>query len=305
MKKVVSLILICILSSGSLCGCFSYRDINKLIFATAVIVDVDKDKRPIIYIEALKAFRSTTSASEQGERLILKGTGKSVYEAMRDIHLSTSYKLNYTQNKVIIFTTKASHYGIDNWIDIFDRDQEFVVRPYLAITDETPEDLLNLKSIKDDYLGIFIKRLIDNEGASTRSVRLAINEYLSRRLIGSQTCVVTAISIKKNVPEERVEIVGGSVFQDDKLVALLSRAEGQGYNFLMNTLKTGSLEISNPEHDGSFVSLNILGSRTKTELTYDGKVIKLKKTIQLKTNIEEIDKDLEEKDHRNDSFFFI
>jgi hypothetical protein len=58
----------------------------------------------------------------------------------------------------------------------------------------------------------------------------------------------------------------------------------------MNILKTGSLEISNPERDGSFISLNILRTRTKTDLSYDGKVINLKKTITVKTNIEEINK---------------
>jgi spore germination protein KC len=292
MKKVVSLLLICIFSSVSLCGCFSYNDINRLLFATAVIVDIDKDNRPIIYIEALKPFRSASASSEQGQRLILKGTGKTVYEAMRDIHLSTSFKLNYTQNKVIMFTGRASEHGIDNWLDIFERDQEFVIRPYMTVTNENPEDLLNLESIKDDYLGIFIKRLIDNEGASTRSVRLAINEYLNRRLIGSETCVVTTIGLKKNSPEPIIEIAGGAILQDDRLKAILPRADGQGYNFLMNTLKTGSLEISNPEHDDSFVSLNILRTRTITDLTYDGKVINLKKTILVKTNIEEIEKDL-------------
>lgn len=292
MKRVGSLLLICILSSLSLCGCFSYNDMNKLMFATAVIVDIDKDNRPVVYIEVFKPFRSTTSGSEQGQRLVLKGTGKSVYEAMRDIHLATSYNLNYTQNKVVMFTMRAAKYGIDNWLDIFDRDQQFVVRPYIAVTDESPEALLKLKNIEEEYIGLNIKRLIDNEGASTRSVRLAINEYLNRRLIGSETCVITTIGLKKNVPEGRLEITGGAILQDDKLMAILPRADGQGYNFLMNTLKTGSLEISNPEHDDTFVSLNILRTRTITDLTYDGKVINLKKTILVKTNIEEIDKDL-------------
>ncbi len=292
MKKVSSLLLICILCVLCLCGCFSYKDINKLMFATAVIVDMDKDKRPVVYIEAFKPFRSSTSGSEQGQRVILKGTGKSVYEAMRDIHLSTSFKLNYTQNKAVMFTKRAAQYGIDNWLDIFDRDQEFVIRPYILITDESPEDLLKLKIAQQEYLGIILKDIIDNEGASTRSVRLAINEYLNRRLIGSETSVITSIGIKKNIPEERVEITGGAILKDDKLMEMLPRSDGQGYNFLMNTLKTGSLEISNPEQEDEFVSLNVLRSRTKTELTYDGKVIKLKKTIEVKTNIEEIEKGL-------------
>lgn len=289
MKKIVSLLLVIIISS-SFSGCFSYKDINKLLFVTAVIMDMDKDNRPVIYIETFKPFRSSTSGSERGERVVLKGTGKSAYEALRDIHLTTSYKLNYTQYKALIFTAKAAKNGIDSWLDIFDRDQEFVIRPYLVITEESPENLLNLEIVAQEYLGIILKELIDNEGASTRAVRLALNEYLSKRLIGSETEVVTLIGVKKNQPEQRIEISGGAILKDDKLVDIMPRSDGQGYNFLMNTLKTGSLEISNPDYEGEFISLNILSNHTKTSMEYDGKVVRVKKFIKVKTNIEEIEK---------------
>lgn len=285
-KKVISLVLITFLLSG----CFSYRDINKLIFVTAVIVDIDEDKKPIVYIEGFKPYRSTAQGSEKGERVLAKGTGKTVYEALRDINLSTSFRLNYTQYKALMFTTRAAQCGIDNWLDIFERDQEFVIRPYLTITNDSPEDLLNTKIATIDYLGIVLKDLIDNEGASTRAVRLPLNNYLNRRLIGSQTEVVTLVGIKKNQPEERIEILGGAILKDDKMMDIMPRSDGIGYNILMNTLKTGSLEISNPEQSDNFISLNVLSNHTKTEIFYDGHTIKLKKIVNIKTNIEEIEK---------------
>ena len=291
MKKVKKMaISFVILSSFLLSSCFSYKDINQLLFVTSVIVDIDKDNRPVIFVEAFKAYRNASQSSEKGQRVLARGTGKTAYEALRDINLSTSFRLNFTQNKAIVFTTRAAQCGIDNWVDIFERDQEFVIRPYLVATDESPEDLLNNKIAAQDYLGIVLKDLIDNEGASTRAVRLALNEYLSRRLIGSQTEVVTLISVKKNQPEERLEIQGGVILKDDKMMDILPRSEGQGYNFLMNSLKTGSLEISNPEQNDTFISLNVLANHTKTEIFYNGSTIKLKKTIKVKTNIEEIEK---------------
>jgi spore germination protein KC len=285
-KKVISLIL----ATFFLSGCFSYKDINKLIFVTSVIVDIDKDNRPVIYVEGFKPYRSTAQGSEKGQRVLAQGSGKTAYEALRDINLATSFELNYTQCKTIAFTTRAAQYGIDHYLDIFERGQEFVIRPYLVITNENPQDLLKTKIAEIDYLGIVIKDLLDNEGASTRSVRLALNEYLNRRLIGSQTEVVTLIGIKKNQPEERIEIQGGAVLKDDKMMGELERADGQGYNFLMNSLKTGSLEITNPEQSEQFISLNVLRNHTRTSIYYEGTTIKLKKQIYVKTNIEEIEK---------------
>jgi Ger(x)C family germination protein len=287
MKKLISLF---ILPVFLISGCFSYQDINKLIFITSVIVDIDKDERPVIYIEGFKPYRSSAQGSEKGQRVLVKGTGKTAYEALRDINLSTSFRLNYTQYKALVFTQRAAQCGIDRWLDIFDRNQEFVIRPYMMVTTESPEDLLKMQIAQVDYLGILLKDLLDNEGASTRSVRLALNEYLNRRLIGSQTEVVTMIGIKKNQPEERMEIEGGAILKDDKMVEVLPRSDGQGYNFLMNKLKTGSLEISNPQVEGEFISLNVLRNYTKTEVYYNGTTIKLKKKIFVKTNIEEIEK---------------
>lgn len=289
-KKISKIISFMILTSFLLNGCFSYRDINKLIFATAVLVDVDKDDRPVIYVEGFKPYRSTAQGSEKGQRVLVKGTGKTGYEALRDINLATSFRINYTQYKALVFTKRAAQCGIDNFIDLFHRDQEFVIRPYLVVTNDTPEDLLNVQIASVEYLGLLLKDIIDNEGASVRAVRLALNEYLTRRLVGSKTEVVTLIGIKKNQPEERVEIQGGAIFKDDKMMDILERSDGQGYNFLMNTIKTGSLEISNPEQSDKFISLNILANRTKTDIYYDGTAIKLRKKIYVKTAIEEIQK---------------
>jgi len=287
MKKIVSLIIIMSLFFS---GCFSYSDINKILFVTSVIIDIDKDKRPIIYVEAFKPFRSSSSGSEKGQRILIQGTGKTAYEALRDINLATSYKLNYTQNKIVMFTIRAAKEGIDNWIDIFDRNQEFVIRPYLVMTEESPENLLNLGVSEQEYLGILLKDLISNEGASTRSVRLSLNDYLNLRLIGSKTEVVTLIGIKKDQLDQRMEILGGAIIKNDKFETVLPRVDGEGYNFLMNTLKTGSLEVSNPNNKDKFISLNILKNNTKTYIEYDGKRVKLIKDIEVKTNIEEIQK---------------
>jgi len=98
------------------------------------------------------------------------------------------------------------------------------------------------------------------------------------------------IGTKKNIPEESVEIEGGAILKEDKMMDILPRSDGQGYNFLMNTLKTGSLEVSNPDHPDQFISLNILRSNTKTEIKYNGKEVKVVKTINVKTNITEIEK---------------
>lgn len=291
MKKIILTLILII--SLLLNGCQSYNDVNRLLFVTSVIVDIDKDNMPIIYLEAFKPTRTAQSGSESGERLLFKGTGKTIFEAIRDAHLSSSLKFNFTQNKVVMFTQRAAKYGIDNYLDTFDREQEFLIRPYIAVLLSSPDDFLNSKIKAEEYIGIYLKDLIDNEGASSRAVKLPINEYLSKRLIGSKTNIVTAIDLKKGQLENIIEVRGGAIIKNDKMVEFMPKDDGLGYNFLMNNLNTGSLEITNPDNGNKFVSLRILRNRTYTNITYDGKVILLHKKINLKTSIVDVQNKLE------------
>lgn len=285
-KMALCLIVIC---SFILTGCFSYRDINKLLFTTTIVVDIDKDNNPVLYIEAFRPME----ASQEGQKLILRGEGKTVFETLRNINLGTSYKLNVTQNKALIFTKEAAEYGIDNFVDFMDRDQEFLVRPYICVLRGEPEKLLSAKTSEGEYVGIYIDRLLDNVGASSRAINRPINMYMNQRLIGDKVNIVSILEVRKEVGEaNKVFVNGGAIIKNDKMIGTLSKEEGQGFNFLLNNVASGTLEIANPDYPGKFVTLEILKSKTKTDINQEGDKIKLIKEIKVNTAIAEVQKGL-------------
>ena len=109
-----------------------------------------------------------------------------MFEAVRNMNATSSYKLNYTQNKAIIFTQKAAEFGLDNFIDFLDRDQELLIRPYIAVYLGDPEKLIKLNILQEKYIGFFIMHLIENVGASSRAVKLSLNEFYNQRTYGRQ-----------------------------------------------------------------------------------------------------------------------
>ncbi|MBU5591414.1 Ger(x)C family spore germination protein [Clostridium sp. MSJ-4] len=290
-KNIVK-VLIFILLSSSLCGCFNYRDVNRVAFVTAILFDVDKDKNIIIYLEAFKPFRSASSASEKGQRLLFKGIGKTIFEASRNINLKSSFIINYTQNRALIFTKNAAEFGIDKYIDLLERDQEFLVRPYLYIYTGEPEELMNLKIEAEEYIGIFLNDLIQNVGVSSRAVNITLAEYLLKRTLPSKTTVLTTIDIDHEGLSKVIQINGGAIIKDDKLVEIMSRDQGQAYNFLNNTVKRGTLEITNPDEPDNYITLEILKSKTKSKIEFEGERIKLKKDIKIKVSIGEVQGEL-------------
>ena len=213
-----------------------------------------------------------------------------MFEAIRNMNATSSYKLNYTQNKAIIFTQKAAEFGVDNFIDFLDRDQELLIRPYISVYLGDPEKLIKLNILQEKYIGLFIMHLIENIGASSRAVKLSLNEFYNQRNMGDKTSVVTIIDIPKDTLEPRLEINGGAVIKDDKMVSILEREEGQGFNFLMDIISSGTLEITNPCDINKFITLEIIKCKTKTEINYEDNIVHLKKKIKVKVDFGEAQK---------------
>jgi hypothetical protein len=114
-------------------GCFNYRDINRVLFETAVLIDIDENDNIILYTESFKAFKGTAQGVEQGVRLLNRAEGKTLFEAVRNLNLASGFKHNYTQNKALMFSERAARKGLKTVLDFIDRDQEFLVRPYVFV----------------------------------------------------------------------------------------------------------------------------------------------------------------------------
>ena len=60
------------------------------------------------------------------------------------------------------------------------------------------------------------------------------------------------------------------------------------YNILMGTAKTGILEATNPNSKSDFISLEIIDSNVKDNLSYENGAIKLIKDIEVDVSVSEI-----------------
>jgi len=274
-------------------SCFSYKDINRVLFVTAVMIDVDHNGNPILYAEVFKGVRGSASAGAgMDKRILFKGNGKTMFEAVRDMNAIASYKLNWTQNKAIIFTQAAAEYGVEDFIDFLDRDEELLLRPYIAVYVGDPEKLMKIDIVQEKYIGLLLVQIIENIKTTSRAITLTFNDFYNQRTFGDKANVVPIIDIKKDAIDAKLEINGGAVIKNDRMISILERGEGEGFSFLINDISGGTLEVTNPLDINKFVTLEILKSKTKTEVSYDGKIVHLKKQIKVKVDFGEAQKSI-------------
>jgi len=287
-KKFKFSIMILISMSMVFSGCYNYKDINRVIFVTSMLIDLDENNNIVIYTDTIKPYRSTNESSEKGMRIIFKGEGKSLFEAERNLNLSSSYTLNYTQNKAIIFSQKAAEAGLENYLDFLNRDQELLVRSFLFVYYGDINRLMKLASNDEEYLGAFLYEVVNKMQTSPRTINISLNDYLVTSELGSGVTIMSAMEVKKGVLKDNIELVGGAVISNEKLIDRLQIAQGLSYNFLMNKVKRGTLEVTNPDDKKKIVTLEILDGKTKTDIKVEKDKVELIKTIKIRASIGDV-----------------
>ena len=94
-KRIVSVLLILLITATTLVGCFNYNEINELTFVTSAIFDIDDSGNVVLYLDCMKPYRNTNESSDNGKRIVYKGIGKTALEAIRNVNRASSYKINF------------------------------------------------------------------------------------------------------------------------------------------------------------------------------------------------------------------
>lgn len=286
-SRVIKLISVVILIPVILTGCFSYNDINKVSFVTSVIFDIDDLGDTVVYLDCIKPYRSTNDSSDKGRRIIYKGTGKTALEAIMDLNMQSSLKFDFTQNRALLFTEKAARVGINKFLNLINNYQEFLVKPYMFVYYGDVKDLLEIASGDEEYLGLYLNDLVSKNRYNPRAMLCNINDYLSRNNMGSSTIIIGAVEIKETDVDKKVEVNGGSILHDSILIERIDKADSLSYNLLMNRVEQGTLEVSNPQGEEGFITLEILNSNVTQDIKYDNNKINITKNIEIKVTLGE------------------
>jgi spore germination protein KC len=286
-KKITIIFLICLIT---LTGCFGYRDIDKALFCTAIIIDVDENENVLLYTELFHSYRSKEDNSETGTRIVLTSKGKTLFEAIRDQNKSASYKINYEQNKVIIFTKRAAEYGIDNFIDYLNRDQELLLRQYIMIFEGSPEDLIKLKIKQEEYIGLFIYDLLRNEITKDFADVYQVFEYLNDRHFGQAISVMSIIRIKEETIQEDLIIEGSGIIKDGKMIEKMEGKDAASHSAIVGKESIKIINIPNPMNKESDLILEMIDSNLSTNMIYKDNQIILKKDFDIRASLAESQK---------------
>jgi len=282
MRKL--LLAIIIVGSGLLTSCFSYKDINGMIFITALVVD-HVDGEFVLYAEAFHSYRSNKTNTEMGERVVYASNGVTTFDAARKFSQKSSYTIDYTQNKVVIVTQRAAEKGLKNILDLYERYQDALIRSHILILEGDPKALMEIKIKEDEYIGLYLYQLMENPEIGVTNAQDRINQFYNARLMGDKITVVSMLTIRDELGEHKLVLDKSAILKDDKLVQVMEYEDILAYHFLIDEVKIASIAFPNPVTNNGKVVVDVLKSKTKTDLEFDGQRIRLIKRIKSRTKL--------------------
>ncbi|WRS27802.1 Ger(x)C family spore germination protein [Oscillospiraceae bacterium MB08-C2-2] len=194
MKKRVLISIALLMSLCLMVGCFSYKDMNRLLFYTMGVMD-KKDGEFYLYGEAFKAYRGEGEKAGREKRIVLFGKGDSFIEAVKGIRNGVNLPLEYAGAKAYVMTKDIARDGIKDYLDCFDRDQKVSLRMYLIVLDGDAAEFIKREETDEKFMGLYLYEMMNTQNKSLHTITCHVYDFLLDMNIGSGVNILPIIKL--------------------------------------------------------------------------------------------------------------
>lgn len=302
MNKILTIILLTLLTL-ILSGCWSKRELNELAIAVALGVDKVDDVYEIsVQVVDPSEISSKQPTSGRAPVITYHAQGKTVFEAIRRVTTLSPRKLYFSHLQIFVIGEELAYEGIRPIIDFLARDHEIRNDFNVIVANKTTaKAVLNVLTSIEKIPANKMANSIENSEkywGSTRSVK--IDEIITALKNNENSPILSVIEVigdKKigidmaNVEKIEIPVIlkftGLGVFQQDRLIGILSEDESKGFNLLNDNINN-TIEVISCPNEGE-LSTEFIKSITKIKGIIQNGTPKISVNIDIDQNVSEVD----------------
>jgi len=279
MHLAVKILILYLIMSFILSGCLGAREINDLEIVIGMGIDKDMDTGNILL---------TAQIVKEGEMGKISGgggggeskaywnvtsTGKTIFDAVRQVTHKTGNRLFVSHNQAVIFGNDIASEGLQKYIDFFLRAHEMRPTTLILVAEDKASDIMNAKPETERLPAMNITKLVKSYGFTSYFYKVNMKDFTSCTMSATTSPVAPLVSIFGDMENKDVYISGMAVFKNDKMIGKLSQEESRGVLWALGKVKSGVVLVSSPDKQGN-VALEILEAKSKvTPEINDGKIV--------------------------------
>lgn len=281
MRRDFSVILIFLLLSLSLTGCWSSRELNELAIIVAAGLDKSDDE-VLLSLQVISPGEISPQRSAAGRAPIVtyRGTGKTVLEAVREMTKKIPRRSYWSHLRIVVIGEElAKEDGVTKVLDFLARDHEirgdfYIVLSHGVRAEEvlgvmTPIDKIpaqkmfaSLKTSAESWgstQAVYLSDLISDLASTEKGATLSGIHFRGDLSTGEKR-----ENVERSDPAAIVEYVGLGVLKKGKLIGWLNQEESKGITFAKDQMK--STIISAPCPKQGEMAMEVIRARATVDV---------------------------------------
>lgn len=261
-------------------GCSSRHNLKDLSVVEGIGIDL-KDEEITATIQSLNLIKEGSGAEALSGNVTMNtiGTGTTISAAIEDVSKTTSKRLFFGQNRIVVFGMKMAENYLEKSLDYLLRSSDSRSDVTIAIAEKEASEIMESPENEALVPAQTISSLLCLSEKSGYGAHVTTNELLNAYADKTSDIYLPVLTIK----DESSSVLGIAVYNDIRLVKILDENESFGFLFLRNKVEEGLLQLK----DDSLgeISTDIISSKAKPKAEYkDGKVVfnvKIKASVML------------------------
>ena len=283
----VLLLFILVIASG----CWDRRELENL----AVVLGIGLNLGPggegyEVSFQVVRAaqIRSPGGSSGGGEELrpfwILRSSGPTVFEAIRNATFQSSRRLFLSHSQVLVVNEAVAREGLTPALDLFVRDHEPRLSQWLLLSAEDPVQIFDASAGLERVSSQAISDLLQQYHLTSkiRPVRLA--EYVQHAMVKTAANTLPIIRTKENAGKKELLLDGTGIIKGDKLVGFLDPKETRGLLWVLGEVQGGVITFGVPGEKGK-ATIEIFTSSSKVMVQAKADKIHVKIEVQVRSGL--------------------
>lgn len=271
--RILSLMMVSFLLFSQT-GCWNAREINELAFVLSIALDkADSGFKVTAQVAKPEQYSKTPSGSASSTEKekpfwIISGTGRTIFEAVRNMASISPRRIFWSHIKIIIIGEELAKSDIREILDFFSRNPELRFRTLVAVAPGKAADILEVVPTMEKDPSFNIEKIIEKVNLTGKGYRVMLKDFLEDYLEPNLNPVASKIILTSEESKSVVKVEGASVFDDTRLVGWLDETETRGLLWIENKI-SGSVRVVDCPYDGLPVTLEISQGKTKVKSTID------------------------------------
>lgn len=280
----LSLMILCLFPLG---GCWNYRELNELAFATAMGIDKVPNQDEYRFSFQIVNAREIAGQERGGKAVpvvIYSATGKTLLEAIRKASKKVPRRINGQHMRDLIIGEELAREGMEEVFDLMERDPEprLTTRVFIARDSDAKTIMKTLTPLENIPSNAILGKLKTSGKVYAENYEVDIDDTIRGLLIKGGGPVISGIQLtgdtrvgpnlsnleQSDVPAELI-VSGMALFKRGKLAGWVEDGEARGVSWINNKVE-GTIVNLDCKKKKDAIAIEILRSKTKIKAEVKG-----------------------------------